>query len=310
MKVWAQILAAVEAHGCCALVSVVKTEGSAPRDAGARMVVTPEGYHGTIGGGTLEWRAIALAQAQVVAGAAVKLSNHALGPELGQCCGGRVQLAIESFDRSALSTIQELANREAEGPFSIRGRIQGLDVVETFGERPRRLYLYGAGHVGRALVLAVAPLPFEVIWIDPRPAAFPRAVPGNVTLIEALHPVSELKNATDGSFVFIMSHSHALDLAITDAALRNPRIAHVGLIGSATKRSRFEKRLREASVAEDRIASLICPIGLPDIESKEPAVIAAATAAQLLVLDEKLKADIDRTHHHRDSADLEQGARA
>lgn len=310
MKVWAHILAAVEAHGRCALVSVVKTEGSAPRDAGARMVVTPEGFHGTIGGGTLEWRAIALAQAQFVSGAAVKLSGHALGPELGQCCGGRVQLAIESFDSSSLSTIRELASREAEGPFSVRERIQGIDVIETFGVKPRRLYLYGAGHVGRALVLALAPLPFEVIWIDPRPAAFPRAVPGNVTLVEALHPVSELKSAPAGSFVLIMSHSHALDLAVTDAALRNPEIAHVGLIGSATKRARFEKRLREAGAAEDRIASLICPIGVLGIDSKEPAVIAAATAAQLLVLDEKLKADIDQTPHHRDSGDLEQGARA
>lgn len=310
MKIWAQILAAVEAHGRCALVSVVKTEGSAPRDAGARMLVTPEGYYGTIGGGTLEWRAIALAQAQFVAGAAVRLSSHALGPELGQCCGGRVQLAIESFDRSGLSTIRDLAGREAEGPFSVRGRIQGLDAIETFGERPRHLYLYGAGHVGRALVLALAPLPFQVTWIDPRPAAFPRAVPGNVTLNEALHPVSELKNAPPGSFVSIMSHSHALDLAIADAALRKPEIVHVGLIGSATKRARFEKRLREAGVAEDRIASLICPMGVPGVHSKEPAVIAAATAAQLLVLDEKLKADIDRTPHHRDFGDLEQGARA
>jgi xanthine dehydrogenase accessory factor len=310
MKVWAQILAAVEMQGRCALVSVVKTEGSAPRDAGARMVVTPEGYHGTIGGGTLEWRAIALAQAQFASGAAVKLSNHALGPELGQCCGGRVQLAIESFDRSGLATIQAFARREAEGPFSVTGRIQGLDVVETFGERPRRLYLYGAGHVGRALVLALAPLPFDVMWIDPRPAAFPRAMPGSVTPVEALHPVAELKHAPPGSLVYIMSHSHALDLAIADAALRNPAIAHVGLIGSATKRARFEKRLREAGVAEDRIAGLICPIGVPGIDSKEPAVIAAATAAQLLVLDEKLKADIDRTQHHRDSGDLEQGARA
>ncbi len=310
MKVWAQVLAAVEAHGRCALVSVAKTEGSAPRDAGARMVVTPEGFHGTIGGGTLEWRAIALAQAQFVSGAAVRFSSHALGPELGQCCGGRVQLAIESFDRSTLSTIRGLAEREAEGPFSIKGRVQGLDVIESFGERTRRLYLYGAGHVGRALMLALAPLPFEVIWVDPRPAAFPRTVPGNVTPVEALHPVSELKSAPAGSFVFIMSHSHALDLAIADAALRNLAIAHVGLIGSATKRARFEKRLREAGVPEDRIAGLICPIGLPGIHSKEPAVIAAATAAQLLLLDEKLKADIDRTPYHREPDKLEQGARA
>jgi xanthine dehydrogenase accessory factor len=310
MRVWAQILGAVEAHGRCALVSVVKAEGSVPRDAGARMVVTPEGFHGTIGGGALEWRAIALAQAQFGSDAAVKLSSHVLGPELGQCCGGRVQLAIETFDQSRLATIRQLAARESDGQFSLEGRIQGLDLIETFGEKPRRLYLFGAGHVGRALVLALAPLPFETTWIDSRPEAFPRAMPGNVTPVQAMHPVTVLKTAPAGSLVFVMSHSHALDLAIVAAALRNTQIAYVGLIGSTTKRARFERRLRDAGVMEERIESLICPIGLPGIRSKEPAVIAAATAAQLLVLDEKLKADIDRTPHHRDSGDLKLGARA
>ena len=117
MKIWTHILAALETHGRCAMVSVVKTEGSAPRDAGARLVVTPEGFHGTIGGGTLEWRAIAAAQAQLAGGSALKLSSHALGPELGQCCGGRVQLLTETFDRSSLAEVRGLAEREAQGPF-------------------------------------------------------------------------------------------------------------------------------------------------------------------------------------------------
>ncbi len=286
MKTWALILKAIETHGRCALVSVVKTEGSAPRDAGARLVVTPEGFHGTIGGGTLEWRAIAEAQGLLDRGAAVKLSSHALGPDLGQCCGGRVRLATEIFGAASLPQLRDLAAREAQGRFTLKGRIAGLDIVESFGDDNRRFYLFGAGHVGKALVLALAPLPFDVHWIDSRPGAFPRAVPQNVTLRDD----ADLADAPDGSLVYIMSHSHALDLAIADRALRNPRIAHVGLIGSATKRARFVKRLREAQVAEARIDGLICPIGVAGIRSKEPAMIAAATAAQLVLLDESLRA--------------------
>jgi xanthine dehydrogenase accessory factor len=289
MKTWALIVAAVEKHGACAMVSVTATQGSAPRDAGARLIVTPEGLRGTIGGGTLEWRAIAAAQAMLGRGVATKVTSHALGPELGQCCGGRVQLATEVFDRSNLAVLRELAARETEGRFTIRGRIAPLDILETFGDDYRRIYLFGAGHVGRALVLALAPLPFDVYWIDPRPGAFPRAVPQNVTALAPDEPIDVLADTPVGSIALVMTHSHALDLAVTDAALRNRRFAHVGLIGSATKRARFEKRLREAGVDTARIAGLICPIGLTEIRSKEPAMIAASTAAQLLVLDERLK---------------------
>ena len=115
----------------------------------------------------------------------------------------------------------------------------------------RPLYLFGAGHVGRALALALAPLPYAVRWIDGRDGAFPQAVPGNVTCIQSANPVQDLQSATDGSFVLIMTHSHALDLAVTEAALRDARFAYVGLIGSATKRARFEKRLREGGVPPD-----------------------------------------------------------
>lgn len=280
MKTWATILRCVEAQGAAALVSVASTEGSAPRDAGAHMVVTPQGYHGTIGGGALEWHAIANAQSMLTRGAATKLTSHALGPELGQCCGGRVSLATEIFNQSNLAELCDLTARESRGPFTLlRG---GIEL--SFGESRRKLYLFGAGHVGRALVLALAPLPFDVIWIDPRPEAFPRAVPENVTLTVG----ADLATAPPGSLVYIMSHSHALDLAIADAALRNPNIAHVGLIGSATKRARFVKRLHQAGVPAERVDSLICPIGVTGIRSKHPSMIAAATAAQILVLDEAL----------------------
>ncbi|MBM3519219.1 MAG: xanthine dehydrogenase accessory protein XdhC [Alphaproteobacteria bacterium] len=285
MTVWSTILRIVEAGEGACLVSVAVTEGSAPRDAGAHMVVTARGYHGTIGGGTLEWRAIAEAQALLGRGPAVKLASHALGPDLGQCCGGRVMLVSEVFGGTSLAELRELAAREVEGAFSLsrHGRIM------SFGEERRHIYLFGAGHVGRALALALAPLPFDVTWADPRPEAFPAAHPANVKTVVAADPAAILAKAPGASLVFVMSHSHALDLAIVDCALRNPAIAHVGVIGSATKRARFVSRLRQAGVAEDRISGLICPIGVAGVASKIPAAIAAATVAQILVLDEELR---------------------
>jgi xanthine dehydrogenase accessory factor len=299
MKTWSVILRMLETQDTCALVSVVATQGSAPREAGAHMIVTRDGYHGSIGGGTLEWRAIAAAQAMLGPNEASRITSHALGPELGQCCGGRVDLATETFTRDSLARVTELARREIEGPFTVSRRIAGRSVEQSFGESRRRIYLFGAGHVGRALVLALAPLPFDVHWIDPRPGAFPRAVPQNVTLHRLDEPARALADAPQGSLAFVMTHSHALDLAVVDAALRGPGIAHTGLIGSLTKRARFEKRLRDAGVAQDRIAALICPIGIAGIASKEPAMIAAATAAQILVLDEALKLakPADAPHH-------------
>lgn len=245
------------------------------------MIVTFQGYHGTIGGGALEWRAMANAQAQLNQPSGTRVTTHALGPELGQCCGGRVTLSTRVLRQENLIEIVELSAREAQGAFKMVH--QGVEL--SFGETTRRIYLYGAGHVGRALILALATLPFEVIWIDPRPEAFPRAVPENVTLTND----ADLTMAPAGSFVYIMSHSHALDLAVTDQALRNPNIAHVGLIGSATKRARFVNRLRQAQVPDERLQNLICPIGIAGIKSKLPAMIAAATAAQVLVLDEDMR---------------------
>jgi xanthine dehydrogenase accessory factor len=283
MNTWALIEAAIARHGACALVTVVSSEGSAPREPGARMVVTPDGFHGTIGGGTLEWRALAAAQAMLGKGAAARRSTHALGPDLGQCCGGRVTLETRTFDRSSLAEIAELKESEPEP------------------ER-RHIYLFGAGHVGKALILAMAPLPFAVHWIDPRPNAFPGVVPQNVTCLASEQPAHILSDVPPGSLVFVMSHSHALDLAICDAALRNMNIARTGLIGSATKRARFERRLLQGGVPESRVKELICPIGVSGIRSKEPAAIALATAAQALAIHEELQRQEAKAPPQRASA--------
>jgi xanthine dehydrogenase accessory factor len=287
MKVWTHIAQALEADGSAAMVSVVRAEGSVPREEGARMVVSPRGFHGTIGGGTLEWKALAEAQRLLGRPRAVKMLTQSLGPDLGQCCGGRVTLAIESFAAADLSVVKELAAREEQGPFALSGRLPS--VTERFGENRRGVLLFGAGHVGRAVMLALAPLPYDVTWADPRPDAFPAAMPQNVTAF-AENPLEVVQSAPEGSLAFIMSHSHALDLAIAEAALRNPAIASVGVIGSATKRARFERRLRQAGVAEERVAAMICPIGVGGIRSKLPAAIAVSVAAQVITLDEALSA--------------------
>ena len=289
MKVWAHIAKALEAHGTCAMISVVKVEGSTPREAGARIVVTPLGFHGTIGGGTLEWQAIAKAQALLGKPTQHKLSVHSLGPDLGQCCGGRVQLVTEVFARNDLAAARDFAAREESGVFAVTGRILAPDFSEQFGDSNRKLYLFGAGHVGRALILALAPLPFDVIWIDPREGAFPSVVPSNVVTIQSENPAAEIADAPPGSFALVMTHSHALDLEIIDAVLRSPRFAYAGLIGSATKRARFSKRLREAGIPDENISAMVCPIGIPSIKSKHPSAIAAATAVQLLERDEHLR---------------------
>lgn len=287
MKVWSLIAKSLEAQGSCAMVSVVRAEGSVPREEGARMVVTRNGFHGSIGGGTLEWKALAEAQRLLGKPRAVKMLTQSLGPDLGQCCGGRVSLAIESFDVAGLADVQAFAAREEQGPFTLAGRLPAI--TERFGEARRRVLLFGAGHVGRAVMLALAPLPYDVTWADPRPEAFPAAMPQNVTAF-AGNPLEVARSAPQGSLAFIMSHSHPLDLAIAEAALRNEAIARVGVIGSATKRARFERRLREAGVAEARVQSMICPIGVGGIRSKLPAAIAVSVVAQVITFDEALSA--------------------
>ena len=289
MKTWAHIVKALETHGTCAMVSVVGVEGSTPREVGARIVVTPLGFHGTIGGGTLEWHAIAKAQTLLGKPTQHKLSSHSLGPDLGQCCGGRVRLVTETFALSDLADAKHYALQESEGVFTLQGRILEAEFIEQFGDRNRKLFLFGAGHVGRATVLTLAPLPFDVVWIDPREGAFPGVSPLNVILVHSQNPAAELASAPVDSFVLVMTHDHGLDLDIIDAALRNSSIVFTGLIGSATKRARFSRRLRDAGVADEKIKALACPIGISGIKSKLPAAIAAATATQLLERDELLR---------------------
>ena len=304
MQPFRRIIEGIEAEGAAALVSLVKTEGSSPQEAGARMVVRPSGgFHGTIGGGELEWRALEAAREALRAGRGpAARRSMALGPELGQCCGGRVEWRIETFDGRDAGALAGLLQAEQQGPFAAVARlgadgrvereIEAGDLSEEapsgawrerYGTAATAVYLFGAGHVGRALALALAPLPFLVRWIDSRADAFPERAPLNAALVHAADPTAELAAAPDGALIVVMTHSHPLDLAIVDAALREGRFAYVGLIGSETKRARFLSQLRAAGRTEAQLAALTCPIGVPGVEGKEPAVIAASVAAQLLM---------------------------
>ncbi len=312
MKTWATIGRALREEQNCALVSIVDAKGSAPREPGARMVVLENGsFAGTIGGGTLEWQAIERARAALAKGVAegdappVSLSRMALGPDLGQCCGGSVRMLLEVFTPERTSEVQALAEAEKAGLFTTEGRITeqcvertilerdlpgGEDslfaadgrLLERFGTRKQVLALIGAGHVGRAMIIALAPLDFSVVWIDPRKNEFPAIVPGDVRVVVAAEPAAELDGVPDGAFVLVMSHSHALDFDVVRAALRARRFGYVGLIGSASKKARFISRMRQAGLAGDDIERLVCPIGIDGVTSKQPAVIAASVVADLL----------------------------
>ena len=306
MRVWSAVAEMVEAHGACALVTVANVRGSAPRESGARMVVAPDGgFRGTIGGGELEWRALGAARSALARGSSgATLERFALGPDLGQCCGGSVRVLNEVFGPDRLDAVRDLAAREAAGPFATRARIgrgdvertidEGLEtggppvelegdrVVERFRDVRHPVWIFGAGHVGRALMLALAPLPFDVTWIDERDGIFPGAVPATVRPVFSPDAAAELARAPPEAAIVVMTHNHPLDLAIVHAALAAERFGYVGLIGSKAKRARFVRRLREAGIRPERIAELVCPVGMPSIRSKHPAAIATGIAAQLL----------------------------
>jgi xanthine dehydrogenase accessory factor len=319
---WQTVHKAVETEGRAVLVSVLAVEGSAPREAGARMIVTREGIRGTIGGGALENEAWEQATRLLSHGKPQSfLSRHALGPDLGQCCGGRVDLGFEHFDSRSVPMLAQWARESGngtlfqaefvQGPHAIRTPLMEADVslpiekrtetlfVERFSELRQALHLFGAGHVGKALVLALAPLPFKIVWYDPRETMFPAYIPANAEP-KRLDDPDALHFASD-DFVLIMTHSHPLDLALVATALRSPA-RFIGLIGSKTKKMRFQSRLRAAGFSQEAIDRVICPIGLADISGKEPAMIAASVTAQLLIVREQClsqAAHTDRTPARR-----------
>jgi xanthine dehydrogenase accessory factor len=240
------------------VVTVSRVRGSVPREAGTRMLVAADAVQGTIGGGHLELKAIESARRMLGGADEPREPHFPLGPALGQCCGGAVTLRLTPLAEDDPSAWDDLPPRF-------------------------HLQLYGAGHVGRAIVHLLEDLPCRVQWIDEREREFPAAPSAPHIERVCVEPVeAEVAVAPPGSFYLVLTHSHDLDMAITEAVLRRGDFAYLGLIGSATKRARFLHRFEARGFAPDRLARITCPIGVPGITGKEPEVIAVAVVAQLL----------------------------
>jgi len=299
MAEWATTARAALAREPVALVTILATEGSAPRSAGTRMVVTATDARGTIGGGALEHRAIGQARAMLGQPAgAWRIQDYPLGPLLGQCCGGRVRLLVERLDPRAAGWIDDAGRPLAATLHDDRiVRVIADDsspILQARGARPsagasfveaadiarRPLLLFGAGHVGRAIARAAERLPFALAWFDTRPEQAERA---GVVLLDEAAIIACAGDAPEGSAVLILTHDHGLDYRLAAAALGSAA-GFLGLIGSATKRARFLSRLAADGFRQAARDRLTCPIGLPGIAGKEPEVIAVAAMAQLLSL--------------------------
>ena len=299
----------------CRIV-IADAKGSTPREMGADMLVLSDHMIGTIGGGRLEFEAISIARGLIEQAAsdshhgfARHWQKFALGPSLGQCCGGSVMLLFEAYAPMSADAVAALA--EAAPAFYFHGADDrtlpqalsrrpddrpensqyGYDpVARTFHQSvtppPRSLYLYGAGHVGRAVMAITGQLGFNRVWVDDAATRFPANVSDmlpDITIVPAADMTVVARRAPADSYHLVMSYSHRLDEAIVHAILDENQFARLGLIGSATKRQRFAKSLIAAGVSPSLLARLTCPIGLDTVKGKAPERVALSIAAQLAV---------------------------
>jgi len=250
----------LDAPGPVASLRLTRVRGSSPRASGTEMFVRAEALFGTIGGGQLEHIAITAARELLAAG---NLSHHMdvpLGPEIGQCCGGRVEIAITRMSTSDKSAAIEAA--------------QIADAA-----RPA-VHILGAGHVGRALADLFQHLPLRTVLIDQRQEELDQSDALVERRLSAI-PEIEVMNAAPGSAFIVLTHDHGLDFLLTSAALQRDDAAYVGMIGSATKRAKFASWTHEHCDGLS-VADLICPIGAGGSRDKRPAVIAALVAAEVI----------------------------
>lgn len=330
MNEWIDELADLcAADEAAVLVTVAGIRGSAPRELGAKMIVTSTETIGTIGGGQLEHQCTRVAVG-LLREKQLLLRSFPLGASMGQCCGGVVEILFEPLSDGLPAWLRDLRTLHGQRePAVVVTRISrslpakfvvtdsgvfGGEEDDTLsrlvskarsilaGDRkPQRnvqeffepavvpdlnIAVFGAGHVGAAVVKTLALLDCNIRWVDSRRNIF-RQVPANVRAIEASEPALEVAAMPPGSFYLVMTHSHALDFAICDRILHRADARYCGLIGSRSKRRRFEKRYRQQGMSQALINSLVCPIGVDGISGKKPAEIAVATAAEILKLYEQ-----------------------
>ncbi len=237
------------------LVTVIATSGSAPRDAAAKMVVAAARTHGSIGGGNLEFEAIEHAQELLRRGEAASESRvYSLGRDLTQCCGGQVTLLFECYPPCEF-----------------------------------RVALFGAGHVGQALIAILSELPCRVRWIDSREAIFPREIASNIETAPMKNPFEAVEKCPSNAYYLIMTHSHEIDIELCEAVLTRGDSRYCGLIGSRSKEAKFRSRLRKKGFTAEELERLTCPIGLESIPGKTPMEVAVSVAGQLLALHHQVR---------------------
>ena len=246
---WISALAKLESDGTAAvMITVVDEKGSTPRNAGAKMVISAAAQFDTIGGGHLEYKAIKIARALLEEKqSAPRLERFSLGASLGQCCGGATTL-----------------------------------LFEPIGTTTTQIALFGAGHVGRALVPILASLPCRVRWIDSRDDEFPDAIPEGVEKVVNEFPVDEIDNMPANSYFIVMTHNHQLDQELTEAILKRGDFDYYGLIGSQTKRKKFEHRLKAKGFTDAQLDTMTCPMGVKEVKGKLPAEIAVSVAGEII----------------------------
>ena len=292
-------------EGAVVRASLVGVRGSAPREAGAMMLITGTEIWQTIGGGTLEFEVMAGARDLIAAPDAAwrrKVITAALGPDMGQCCGGQVRVLLERFGAAEDATLAALeACRVVAHPLS------GDDPLTDGGDAApgrdgdvflapvvlpgRPVFLYGAGHVGRALAPHLVALRFDLHWVDIAEDRFPAMIPEGARRVIATDPTVIAAHAPGDAFHLVITHNHALDEAICHRVLSGGGFARLGLIGSATKAARFRSRLGRAGIDEAALHRLVCPVGLPEITGKHPARVALSIAAGTAIWQQELDED-------------------
>ena len=300
----AELADLIARHGSVARIVVLDIKGSTPRDVGTAMYVWDTGQHSTIGGGALEFQAT-LAARQALGTRRDFTSAHPLGPSLGQCCGGFVQLLTEIYDAQRLATLTDPyvvrpIGSSLDVPFSIKRLISDLRngnhafstqvrdgwIIEPVRRLTKPLWIWGAGHVGRALVSVLSPLPdFEITWIDTQKTRFPDHIPSGVSQLYGDTPERFMAHAPHDAYHLILTFSHALDLELCHQALLHD-FSFVGLIGSRTKMGRFRSKLRNLGHLDTEIDRITCPIGLPAL-GKHPQQIAIGVAQSLIQRSEQ-----------------------
>ena len=294
------VLANLNRAAPCVWIAVAAVRGSTPRAEDAGMVVTADRACGTIGGGHLELKALELAREWLRLGKTSAMCRHyPLGPALGQCCGGAVDLLFRPVGELERPWVEALAHAESEGgvvalttqldhpsPHTIIGAAAANNATVTqYSFAPWRIWIFGAGHVGRALVQVLGTLPCIITWVDSRNAEFPAVIAQNVSVIHSDHPADEVDGIAAGADVLVLTHSHALDLEIVTGLLRRDDLFYTGLIGSDTKAQLFRRRLEERGIGAGR---LVCPIGQANDamragpKDKHPGAIALSVATDLL----------------------------